>query len=81
MTADSDQSDAKVIEGLIADVSACCEKFADAERRLSSLHARYVVDSPLVRGVAQVRSGQEAILEALQRIQPTLSRRARRTKR
>ena len=67
MARKSNQTDAEIIENLITDVSACCEKLGNVERRLRSLHERYVVDSPLVEGVAQVRSGQEAILEALQR--------------
>jgi hypothetical protein len=81
MTRDSNQADAEVVADLIADVSTCCEKLGDVERRLRSLHERYVVDSPLVEAVAQVRSGQEAILEALQRVHTIVDHRRSRKER
>ena len=62
----------------LADVELCREKMADVERRLKALNARYLIDTPLVRAAGQVKSAQDAIMEALERKRPAPPRRRRR---
>jgi len=73
-----DAGDEESLDDLIADVELCREKMADVERRLKALNARYLIDTPLVRAAGQVKSAQDAIMEALERKRPAPPRRRRR---